>query len=90
MSQEQRLKVLLIAPYYDKNTPGESWCTYKWVEQISERCDVTVLTSHRAGWDAGRSPIKAVEVVNWTHPVLTFPCQKPRASFCDRPPCGKS
>ena len=71
MSQEQRLKVLLIAPYYDKNTPGESWCTYKWVEQISERCDVTVLTSHRAGWDAGRSPIKAVEVVNWTHPVLT-------------------
>lgn len=71
MSQERRLKVLLIAPYYDKNTPGESWCTYKWVEQISERCDVTVLTSHRAGWDAGRSPIKAVEVVNWTHPVLT-------------------
>jgi glycosyltransferase involved in cell wall biosynthesis len=38
-----------------------------WVKGLSERCDVTVLTSHRAGWDVARSPTDAREVVNWTH-----------------------
>jgi len=67
---EKRLKVLVIAPYFDKTAPGESWCTYMWVKGLSERCDVTVLTSHRAGWDASRSPTEAKEVVNWTHFAL--------------------
>ena len=64
------MRVLLLAPYYDKNVPGESWCTFKWVEKISERCEVTVLTSHIAGWEETASPTQAKKVINWTHPVL--------------------
>ena len=66
----RRLKVLLIAPYFDRNLPGESWSTYRWVRGICERCETTVLTTHRKGWKAEDSPIAPVELVNWTHTVL--------------------
>jgi glycosyltransferase involved in cell wall biosynthesis len=65
------MRVLVLAPYFDRDTPGESWSTYKWVEGISARCEATVLTSHGPGWQAGRSPLADPELVNWTHPTLT-------------------
>ncbi len=64
------MNILLIAPFYDKNTPGESWCTFKWVEGISERANVTVLTSHGSGWTPDGSPTKARSVINWRHRPL--------------------
>ena len=60
-----KIKLLLIAPYFDANVPGESWSTYKWVEGLSLWCDVTVLTTHSRGWDKSSSPTNAVEVVDW-------------------------
>jgi len=66
----RRPRVLLLAPYYDRGTPGESWSTWKWVEGVSEACDTTVLTWHRAGWDPAGSPVAAREVVDWTEPDL--------------------
>lgn len=71
MIKNRRIKVLLIAPYFDRETPGESWCTFKWVEQICKLCDTTVLTTHKEGWDSELSPVSAKELVNWTHPVLS-------------------
>ena len=59
------LKVLIIAPYYDRNVPGESWSTYKWIEGISAACDTTVLTCHRTGWDSSKSPTAATELINF-------------------------
>ena len=70
MDPTRKLKVLLIAPFFDKSVPGESWSTYKWVEGISAACEVTVLTVHRAGWDVKESPTFASRVVNWTEPKL--------------------
>ena len=64
------MKVLLIAPFYDRQTPGESWSTYKWVEGISEHCDTTVLTTHKEGWDEKQSPTAAAQTVNFTDPAL--------------------
>lgn len=64
MIGEKRLKILLIAPYFDRTVPGESWSTYKWVEGISAECDTTVFTCHRAGWDSSKSPIAATEVID--------------------------
>lgn len=64
------MRVLLIAPYYDKNTPGESWSTFKWVEGVSRLCDVTVLTTHKPGWISSCSSVQASRVVNWTDPLL--------------------
>ena len=67
------MRVLIIAPYFDKNVAGESWCTYKWVEGISERCETTILTTHSKGWDSTASPTRAKQLVNWTHPTLKGP-----------------
>lgn len=64
------MRILLIAPYYDKNVAGESWSTYKWVQGISQNHDVTVLTTHKKGWDPAKSPTEANEVVNWTFRAL--------------------
>jgi len=63
---QERLKVLLLAPYYSREVAGESWSTYHWVKGISEYCDTTVLTMHQEGWDETESPTQAKEVVNWT------------------------
>lgn len=59
------MKILLIAPFYDQGTPGESWSTYKWVQGISSIHEVTVLTQHRKGWDSQTSPTQAQRVVDW-------------------------
>jgi glycosyltransferase involved in cell wall biosynthesis len=64
------MKVLLIAPYYNKRVPGESWSTFKWVEGVSAACETTVLTCHRAGWDAAGSPVAATRVIDWKEPQL--------------------
>lgn len=66
-----KFKVLLIAPYYDKAIPGESWSTFKWIEGISNQCSVTVLTTHFDGWNKLESPTQADEIVNW--PDLALP-----------------
>jgi glycosyltransferase involved in cell wall biosynthesis len=62
------MRVLLIAPSYDAQIPGESWSTYKWVQGISAQSDAVVLTQHRRGWDQARSPTEAKLVVNWNEP----------------------
>lgn len=67
-----RLKILLIAPYFDSVVPGESWSTYKWVEGISEICETTVLTCHRRNWDSSKSPIRSAKVINWHEPHLPY------------------
>ncbi len=68
---DARPKVLLIAPYFDRLTPGESWSTYQWVERICRGTTATVLTTHKPGWDASKSPIQARETVNWRDIKLT-------------------
>ena len=60
------MRILLIAPFYDRTDTGESWSAYKWVEGISRRHDVTVLTMHRSKWESSSSPVSAKEIVNWT------------------------
>jgi glycosyltransferase involved in cell wall biosynthesis len=65
-----KLRILLIAPYYDKNIPGESWSTYKWVEGISNHCLVTVLSTHYEGWREIDSPTQAMRIVNWRDVAL--------------------
>jgi glycosyltransferase involved in cell wall biosynthesis len=64
------MRVLVIAPFFDACTPGESWSTFKWVQGISELCECVVLTQHRRGWDASRSAVAAKLVVNWDEPEL--------------------
>jgi len=58
-------RILLIAPYYDKQTPGESWSTFKWAEGISALYPTTILTAHKRQWDPTRSPLNAEEIINF-------------------------
>ncbi len=39
----QPLRVLIIAPYLNRDGLGEVFSIFKWVEALSERCDVTVM-----------------------------------------------
>lgn len=64
------MRILLIAPYYNKNVPGESWSTFKWVEGICKRHECTILTTHHKGWNSDDSPTGAKNIVNWTDPKL--------------------
>lgn len=64
------MRLLLIAPQYNANMPGESWSTYKWVQGISARCETTILTQHKRGWAMDRSPTNAKLIVNWEDPKL--------------------
>lgn len=64
------MRVLLLAPHYDQNTPGESWSTYKWIQGISQDFETTVLTTHKRSWSAKDSPTNAKEIVNWVDPTL--------------------
>ena len=64
------MRVLLIAPYYDRNSTGEKWSTYKWVEGISANCDTTILTQHHQEWRSKDSPISSSQLVNWDDPSL--------------------
>lgn len=66
----RKLNILLIAPHYDKNVPGESWSSYKWVQGLSSYCNVTVLTTHSKGWSCAGSPTGAKQVVDWTDAKL--------------------
>ena len=59
------LKLLIIAPYFDAEVPGESWSTYKWIEGLSRLCEVTVLTTHSRGWNSKGSPTGAVKLIDW-------------------------
>lgn len=74
-----KLKILCIAPHYDKNVPGESWSTYKWVEGLSRCCEVSVLTTHAEGWNQNHSPTDAKEVIEW--PDVTLPGRFARINF---------
>lgn len=70
MNPQDRRKVLLIAPYFDRNEPGESWSTYQWVAGISASCETTVLTCHKPGWDPERSPTEAARLIDWPEPRI--------------------
>ncbi len=64
------MRVLLIAPDFDRAVPGESWSTFKWVQGISDRCQATILTTHVRGWSASSSGVGASEIVNWEREPL--------------------
>jgi len=70
MSVQHRHRVLLIAPYMDRNEPGESWSTYQWVAGISASCETTVLTCHKPGWNPDHSPTGAARLIDWPEPRI--------------------
>ncbi len=60
-----RSKILLVAPYIDRNDVGESRSNYHWVKGISEHTDVTLLSSHLPGHPPVREQFPELRVVEW-------------------------
>ena len=60
-----RPRVVMLAPYADGEDVGESWSSYQWIRAAAGFCDLTVLTSHRAGHRPLQEQLPDVRVVAW-------------------------
>jgi glycosyltransferase involved in cell wall biosynthesis len=61
-------KVLLIAPTCDGDDVGESWVAFQWAQLLSERFDLTLLTTFKRGHRPPSVQLPGVEVVEWSEP----------------------
>lgn len=62
------MKVLLIAPTCDGDDVGESWVAFQWATLLSERFDLTVLTTYKRGHRPLSEQLTGAEVVEWQEP----------------------
>jgi len=62
------MKVLLIAPACDGEDVGESWLAFQWAKELSERFDLTVLTTYKAGHTPLSRQLAGARVVEWAEP----------------------
>lgn len=60
--------VLLIAPACDGQDVGESWLAHQWAELLSQRANVTLLTSHKRDHVPPSRQLDGVRVVEWPEP----------------------
>jgi glycosyltransferase involved in cell wall biosynthesis len=63
-------KLLLIAPTCDAQDVGEAFVGYQWVQQLSGRHDVTVLTYHKTGAVPLSVQLPGVRVIEWAEPAV--------------------
>ena len=62
------MRVLLIAPNVDATDVGEALVAFKWVEALSQRVDVTLLTFQREGRAKVADQLPRTKVVTWPEP----------------------
>lgn len=65
MTENDKLRVLIVCAQCDGEDVGESWCGYQWVSRLAEKCDVTILTSRFPGHRPPSSQLPNVEVIEW-------------------------
>ena len=65
-----RLNVILIAPNCDGTDVGEAFCAHRWVQHMSERANVTLLTQTRPGRTPASAQLPQTAVVEWPEPQL--------------------
>lgn len=63
------MKVLLIAPACDGDDVGESWVAFQWAKLLSERVELTLLTTFKRGHRPPSEQLPDVEVIEWEEPV---------------------
>lgn len=66
---DNRLRVLVLAPYCDGLDVGEAWCAFQWVRSLAGEADVTLLTFRREGRVPVSSQLPEVDVVEWNEPA---------------------
>lgn len=68
-----RLRVLMVAPSLDGADIGEVYGSFKWIEAIAKRADVTVLSSSRRGRPLAEQ-LPGARVITW--PEIPFLYEK--------------
>ena len=61
-------KVLLIAPACDGEDVGESWVAFQWARLLSERLDLTLLTTVKRGHRPASNQLPGAQVIEWHEP----------------------
>src|SRR4029079_7746670 len=64
----ENMKVLLVAPTCDGDDVGESWVAFQWAKHLSERSELTLLTTFKRGHRTPSMQRADVEVVEWEEP----------------------
>jgi glycosyltransferase involved in cell wall biosynthesis len=58
----------MIAQDCDRRAVGEAWIAYQWARGMSERHDMTLVTSHESGNGPVAEQFPGVRVIEWTEP----------------------
>lgn len=64
------MKVLMVAPACDGQDVGESWVAFQWASLVSQRFDLTLLTTYKRGHVPPSQQLPGVRVVEWSEPPL--------------------
>ncbi len=71
MTAASALRVLVLAPSCDGTDVGEAANAHQWVASLSQRAQVTVLTTRKRGRRPSAQQLRDVEVIEWDNiPLL--------------------
>jgi len=59
----------MIAPACDGEDVGEAWVAFQWAKLLSERFDLTLLTTYKRGHTPPARQLPRVRVVEWAEPA---------------------
>lgn len=62
------MKILMIGPACDGEDVGESWIAFQWANLLSQRHDVTLLTTVKRGHTPASQQLPSIQVVEWPEP----------------------
>lgn len=64
-----RPKVLALAPYCDGTDVGEAWCAFQWVNELSKKADVTLLSLERPDREPLAAQLENTRVISRSEPA---------------------
>ena len=62
------MKVVMIAPACDGEDIGEAWVAFQWARMLSEKYDLTLLTTYKRGHTPSAVQLPGVRVIEWQEP----------------------
>jgi glycosyltransferase involved in cell wall biosynthesis len=63
------MDILMIAPACDGEDVGEAWVAFQWAKLLSERFQLTLLTTYKRGHTPSSRQLPGVRVVEWEEPA---------------------
>jgi glycosyltransferase involved in cell wall biosynthesis len=64
------MKLLMVAPACDGQDVGEAWLGHQWASSLSERFQLTLLTTYKRGHLPESAQLARARVIEWPEPPL--------------------